>query len=592
MKKGIITILAALFVTAASFAQAANDGFTVPLDKDLTFAIKENAAPQVAVAGPAILQGIWIETTGQSDFLIRDISSGEKSGFELDQVHFLSNANWWFWGDINDTFQLDAEISVWDFDMTLFQADSFAANVPLVTWADGLQGLASFFFSPIFNGNGSAVGSMNKLGLNIVTPYFETLLGYGTLKANGMSSFKGIYNVLDAYLDVGKGFTEIRLGKKLKSAGDFKFNAVAALSQMRGTYGMYDFFTVKYKDSFEGAITFGSKTSSENLFEYFDDYTSALSAYLAYSPFDGFKIEGHLIDTFGSSLSGDADNLAFAGRLSYSGNAGGELNASLSLSYAGSDVDSVWGSDGQDYDDINADSLTARLNADYAPLDFLKISLDEKAAFNNTAAFSDGLITFRTQPILDFDFNSVLNKDICLSAYGVFNVDRLASETSSGQEIVPYMNEAGLELTMADIGVKKLVMDYAVSFSYDDSTKWTDGNSYSFDKVYNSFMVNTQITDTLNFHAAALVRINSEDDAAFVPMGFAFGAKVDKLPLPGNPSLWTHFCYGMNPYESDNYSLYRADDPQNNPAHRTYLLNTLEGSTTKSQISVGLIWSL
>ncbi len=592
MKKRIMTIAAALLISGAAFAQAADDGFVVPLDKDLTFAIKENAAPQTAAAsGPAILQGIWIETTAQSDFLIRDIATGEKSGFEIDQVHFISNANWWFWGDINKTFHLDAEISVWNFDMTLFQANSYAGNIPLTTWADGLQGLVSFLFSPIYNGNDS-VGSMNKLGLNIATPWFDTLIGYGSLQANGMSSFEGIYNVLDPWLDVGKGFTEIRLGKNLQSFGNFKFNAVAALSQMRGTYGMYDFLDVKYGDLVESAITFGSKTSAENLFYYNTADTNALSAYAAVTPNDSLKVEAHVLDTFGSTVTEGFDAMAVAGRVSYSGNLKGELNAAASVSYAGSQVDSVWGSDGQAYDNINADSITARINADYSPLEFLKISLDETASFNDVDALADGLYTFRTQPVIDFDLNPLISKDITIGAYGVFGLDRLSKETSSSQEIVPYMDEAGVELTLTDFLVNKITFDYGLSFNYDDSTKWTGGNSYSYSKIYNSFMVNAQLNDKVNVHGAAILRINSTEDASFVPMGFAFGAKFDKLPLPGSPSLWTHFCYGMNPYESDNYSLYRADDSQNKPAHRTYLLNTLEGSTTKSQISMGLIWNL
>lgn len=48
----------------------------------------------------------------------------------------------------------------------------------------------------------------------------------------------------------------------------------------------------------------------------------------------------------------------------------------------------------------------------------------------------------------------------------------------------------------------------------------------------------------------------------------------------------------MNPYEDNNYTLFRADDPLNKPLHRTYLLNSLYEDVTTSQISLGLIWNL
>ena len=48
----------------------------------------------------------------------------------------------------------------------------------------------------------------------------------------------------------------------------------------------------------------------------------------------------------------------------------------------------------------------------------------------------------------------------------------------------------------------------------------------------------------------------------------------------------------MNPYESNNYTLYRADDGLNNPEYTSYLLNTLNENTNISEISLGLIWNL
>ena len=589
MKK-FTAIAGTLLLSAAGlFAQAASDGFLVPLDKDLTNAIKENASPVVAAAsGSKVLQGIWIETTSQSDFLIRDVASGEKKGFELDQNHFLSNANWWFWGDINSTFHLDAEIAVWDFDKVIFQSNSYAGNVPDVTWGDGLQKLVELLFSPVYNGSDNAIGSFNKMGLGIKTPWVEALAGYGNLKANGMSEFAGIYNVIDRWNDVGKGFTELRTGKELSQIGDFKINGVAALSQMRGTYGLYDILDVTYKDNYQAALTFGSKTTADQLFFYNTANTNAVSAYFRAKPLEMAQFEAHGIGTFGSSVDFGMNSIAAAARVSLF-DKNDSFKVSLKESYAGEDVDSVWGSDGQDYDDIGADTLSTSLAANWKATDFLNFSLDSDFAMNDTDALSSGLMSLRAQPVLDFDLNSLLEKDIVFSVYGVANLDRLAEKTSANRELVPYVNEAGFEITLADLGVQKLVFDYAVSLTYND---WESGNSYDYKAMFNSFMLSLDVNSTLNVHAGAVVRTYSEDDPTAVPVGLATGVKINKVPLPGNPFFWIHFCYGMNPYEDNNYSLYRADDPQNKPSHRTYLLNSLEEDTTKSQISLGLIWSL
>ncbi len=588
--KRIIAIAGTLLLSAALFAQAAGDGFLVPLEKDLTDAIKANASPAaVAVSGGSkVLQGIWIETTSQSDFLIRDVATGKKKGFELDANHFLSNANWWFWGDINSVFHLDAEIAVWDFDKVIFQSNSYAGNVPDVTLGDGLQKLAAFFFSPIANGNDSGIGSFNKLGLGIQTPYADVLVGYGNLKANGMSEFEGIYNVIDRWNDVGKGFTEIRTGKKLSKIGDFNIRGVAALSQMLGTYGMYDILSVTYKDNYQAALTFGSKTTAEQLFFYNTAATNALSAYLRARPFEFLQLEAHGIGTFGSEIDFNSQALALAGRLSYFGK-NDKLTVSLKESYAGENVDSVWGSDTQDYNNICADTLTTALNLDWNAVSFLKLGLDSAFVMNDTDDLSNGLATLRAQPIFDFDFNSILQKDLTVSAYGVANIDRLSASTSKNREFVPYFNEAGLEVCLGDIGVKKLVFDWGASLSYKD---WESGNSYNYESLYNSFMISCDVNDTLNVHLGAIVRTYSDDDETNVPFGLATGVKINSVPLPGNPFFWIHFCYGMNPYEDNNYSLYRADDPLNKASHRTYLLNSLDESTTSSQISLGLIWSL
>ena len=151
--------------------------------------------------------------------------------------------------------------------------------------------------------------------------------------------------------------------------------------------------------------------------------------------------------------------------------------------------------------------------------------------------------------------------------------------------------EAGLELTAKDLApsLKKLVFDYAVTFDFED---WKEGSSYDIGVTYNSFMLAADITDNLNLHGGAILRNKKAEDAAFVPFGFALGAKLASIPLPGTPAFWMHFCYGMNPYSENNYSLYRADNWMNKAAHRTYLLNSLYEDYTTSQIGIGFIWNI
>jgi len=140
MKRKILKAAGLALMAGGIFAQAANDGFVVPLDEDLTKAVTASPAAAAPAAGSSsVAQGIWIETTSDSKALIRDIATGKKKGYEFDNSHFLSNANWWFWGDINKSFHLDAEISVWDFDKTLYQANTFGANVPDVSWGDDFR---------------------------------------------------------------------------------------------------------------------------------------------------------------------------------------------------------------------------------------------------------------------------------------------------------------------------------------------------------------------------------------------------------------------------------------------------------------------
>ncbi len=589
IKKRIFSIAAAVLINVAVFGQAADDGFLVPLERDLTDAIKENAAPQVADSGTAaqkssILQGLWIEATSDTGAIIRDIATGEKSGYEIDNTHLLSNANWWFWGDINKLFQLDAEISVWDFDKTLYKANSYAANVPDVTIGDGLQSLASMIFSPIYQWNDNGLGAFNKLALNFTSPFVNVRFGYGNLKGNGMSEFTGIYNVIDRWLDVGKGYTEISNGKKLSRFGNVSVKALAAFSQMRGTYGMYDILDLGFGDSFRLAATFGSSTTADQLFFYNIASTNAASLYFSANPIDSLKFELHGLTSFGSTIDFGLDSSAFAGRASYGTDF---FNLKVKASYAGSAVDSVWGSDGQIYDDINADTVTVKADFDINPLEFLSAGLDETLTFNDVSALSDGLVALRTQPFFDLSLETFTNMDITLGGYGVLTVERLAAETTANREIVISMEEAGIEINANDVipFMKKLTFDWAIKPSY---SSWASGNFYTTDILYNSFMLYGDINDRMNVHLGGITRTGS-DDATIVPFGIAAGFKINKTALPGHPHFWTHFTYGMNPYGENNYSLYRADNWLNKAPHRTYTLNTLDSDTT-SHISFGFIW--
>lgn len=590
MKNKILTAAAFALLTASAFGQAANDGFVVPLDEDLTKAVVESAAPAAVAGNSSILQGIWIETTSDSKALIRDVASGKKKGYEFDNSHFLSNANWWFWGDINKSFHLDAEIAVWDFDRTLYQANTYGANVPDVSWGDGLQSMAELFFAPLREGNDNGLGAFNKMGLTLATPYVDVKLGYGNLKANGMTHFKGIFTTIDRWNDVGDGFLEITNGKYIQEFGDFKVKALAALSEMKNVqsqpFGMYDLIDVKYADKAEVALTFGSTTSKENLFYYNKANTNAVSLYGAFNATPELKLELHGMGTFGTEIDLNADSLAYAGKVSY---AGSFFGAALTGTYAAENANSVWGSDGQAYDDINADTVTGQLDFNITPVEFLTFSLDQGFKAEDTSALGDGLVNFRCQPQLDFDLNSLAGVDVTIGTYGVVNIDRLAKDVNASQNIVPYFEEAGIEVIASEVGfAKKIRFDYGTKMLYE-----TNAASDGYDRTYfyNSLMIDADLNDKVSVHIGGLFNTLKDSDDTFIPAAVACGVKINSVPLPGRPFFWAHFTYGMNPYEDNNYSLYRADDPLNNATHRTYLLNTLDAENA-SCIALGLIWSL
>ena len=602
IKKTSVCMVLAL-VASLAFAQEADDGFIVPLNEDFSKPVvsADNAgfgdAPTVSEAGGGsnLKMGLWIETQSDNVSLIRNISDGTKKGYEFDNSHFLTEANWWFWGEVNKNFQLDAEIAVLNFDKTLYQANSYAANVPDVTWGDGLQTLASMPFSFIKNGNDDTVGVFNKLGLNLATPFVDIRLGYGKLKKNGMSEFKGIYTVIDRWESVEDGYTELKNGREIREFGDFKIDALVAFSQMRSVsgnpYGLYDYLDVKYSDRVEAALTFGSVTSEEQLFFYNRTNKNAVSAYGAVMPIEALKIEGHWIGTFGTDQKIGGDSSGGAGKVSWNAET---WKASLMSSITGVNVHSVWGSDGQTYDDINADTWTTRINANKSvnleKLPF-SIGLDETLTVNDSDNLSEGLMTFRTQPYADLDFSPLIGKSLTTGLYGVVTTDRLAKETSEDRNIVTNLSELGIEIVAGDVlTLKKITLDYALSFERGD---WDiTKEEYPLNMTYHSIMANADVTDRFNVHLGSIIRAEETKDDTTVPFACAFGFSVKNIPIPGKPMLWTHFTYSMNPYEDNNYSMFRADDSSNKPMHRTYLLNSLNEETTKSHISIGLIWDL
>lgn len=589
-----------------------DDGFTVALDEDLTNAVAAQSGPAQTGSASSVKQGIWIETTGSNKSLIRDIATGKKKGYEFDNSHFISEANWWFWGDISKNFHLDATVSIWEFDKTLYQANTYASNVPDVTWGDGLQSLASMPFSFIYNMNDNGVAMFDKIGFTIINPYVELKLGYGDLKASGMSDFDGIFHVIDRWDYVDKGFTELSLGKSLQNHGSVTINATAALSMMRGTYGTYDILDIKTGNErnpvFEGALTFGSYTNSEELFRYNEQNINAASAYLALAPKDFVKLELHGLSTFGTDVELDKDAVAAGARVSLSGQ---KWNLKVSDTFAGKNVNSVWGSDGTDYDDINANTMTAQLDADLSAGESVTVGLDqgmsmiledEESAFKHNQY--NGYISFRCQPYADIDLGSLLNKDISLGLYGVARFDKLSDQTKTDKPLETVFSEAGIEIRFEEAipGIKKLTFDYGIKANTEwemESSKINANTNYNIGEMFHSVMVQAQVSDALSFTAGALYRDYAgelKSDFVQQSLGFAAGFMIKKTPLPGHPHFWVHATYGMDPYEDLNYELFRADSPTNKPMHRTYLLNNLDDTTgdanTSSYVRFGLIWDL
>lgn len=589
MKK-LLTIfgLLALLTSPVLFAQESQDSddFYIPLDEDLSQAVSsgEESTTDSSSKSSNIKMGLWIEAYSQNESLIRDIATGETPGYEFDNSHFVSYANWWFWGNITKNLQLDAEISVWDFDKTLYQANSWGSNDPDVSLKDGLESLGTMLFSPIYYTNDDGVGAFNKLAFNITSPIVISRLGYGALREGGMSSFEGIFNIIDRWDDVGNGYLEFKNGSNISEFGNLTIDALAALSSMRGNYGSYNYIDLKFKELIEGAVTFTSSSSASSISEYTSAADNAASAYLSVSPAQFLKIEAHGLTSFGSNISPGLQASALAGRISYA-NEAETITASVMQSYAGPDAATIWGDD----DTVNADTATTQIDISAQIGNLFTIGLDQGITLNSVEDLSSGFMNFRSQPNIDFYLTDLINKDISIGLYGVVEIDRPELSSNSTNVYVPYIEEAGIEVTCNGIlpMLQKLTLDYAMLAEYET---WTARNGLVVNTVYHSIMVNADLNDNLNLHLGSIIRSNT--DASTVPFALAAGFYLKKTGLPGSPKLWAHFTYGMNPYEWYNYSMYRRDDPSLNPAHRTYLLNTLNENTNTSEISIGLIWDL
>ncbi|MCR4743122.1 MAG: hypothetical protein K5866_09675 [Treponema sp.] len=588
MKK-LLTVftLLSLLLLPVLFAQESDDSedFYISLDEDFSQVTpSEESTPASSSEKSNIAMGLWIESYSKNESLIRDIASGEIPGYEFDNSHLISYANWWFWGNITKNFQLDAEIALWDFDRTLYKANSWGSNPPDISFKDGLQSLTSMFFSPIYYCNDDGVGSFNKFAFNITTPIVKTRLGYGALKENGMSSFEGIFNVIDRWDDVGNGYLEIKNGTILEELGNFTIDILGALSTMRGTYGSYKYLDVKYKEIVESALTFTSSTTATNVFDYSTADDNAASAYLLVSPFRFLKLEAHALTAFGTNITYGMDSSAFAGRISFA-NDMETITASVMQSYSGASAATIWGDD----DSIAPDTATTQIDVSADIGNILTLGLDQGITLNTVEDLSSGFWNFRTQPNLDFYLSDLINKDISLGLYGVIDVDRPELSKNKTNVYVPYIEEVGVEINCDGLFplLQKLTVDYAMLAEYNT---WTAKKGLKVNTIYHSVMVNTDLTENFNVHLGSIIRSNEEDTT--VPFAIATGFFLKKTPLPGSPKIWAHFTYGMNPYEWYNYSMYRRDDPSLNPSHRTYLLNTLNENTNTSEVSVGFIWDI
>lgn len=593
MKQIVKAAAAGIFLMSAAALSAQNDAADeIPFDTDLSAPAAENAAQTGAVRPAAtVAQGIWIQAYGDGKFLTRDVAEGTKKGYEFDKADLVSKANWWFWGDITPSFHLDAEVGVWNFDNVMYQSNSYAANVPDVTWGDGLQSLLSRFYAPVYGMSDKTAGAFNKMGFTVKTPVVSARAGYGTLNDNTMSGFTGIYNMLNPWRDVGKGFLEIKNGDSLKTFGPVTVDALFALSRMRGEYGMYSVLNTDIASKADIVLTYGSTTNKSELFRYDEQNDNAVSAYVNVKPSDFLSVEAHAMSYYSASENIAADTSAAAARVTFTQKA---YDIALSQSFAGSKAATVWGDDTT----VGADASTTALKGTYRISDMFTAGLDARLELNDVSDMADGLIHIRAQPMFDTDFAPLFSKPVTVKTYGVIDTDRIAQSSDSAMPWTAYFDEAGIEVDVGDVAtwLKKLTFDYAAKATYDT---WTSGSSaYALDVLYHSIMIEASVNDSLGFTLGSILKNNPDPADTFIPYGFAGGVSyVTNWKAIGSPRVWMNAIWGMDPYEDVQYSLYRADSYKNGAIpHRTYLLNTVLDSANdclaESHIRVGMTWDI
>lgn len=589
MKKSVLTaVLFSLCMLSVS-AQAVNENDSdIPLDVDLSNSVVQTAGNSSSSA--SVKQGLWIEMTGNNTSLIRDIATGEDKGYEFDNAQFVGEMNWWFWGDYSPNFHMDAEIGILDFSKTLYQANSYGSNVPDVTWGDGLQDLAGSLFAPIYGFNDDTPGTFNKLGFTIITPFVKARLGYGALKESVMSSWTGIYNMIDYWKDVGKGFIEVNNGDSLKHFGPVDLYALAATSRMRGTYGTYDVLQATVNEKYSVAATIGSTTSKDELFRYNEQNDSAASIYFSAQPIDLVKFEVHGMTSFGTDADASKDTSAAAARITFNTQ---KYKADIMESVAGVDAHTVWG---RETDTSAKDSSTFYANSSWTNAhqwftvnDTVKIGLDTDFWMVGKTDDANAEWDIRNEPMVDIDLNSILSKDITISLYGIINTNRLTKD-DDGNSWDYNFEEAGIEFTTKEIGIKKLTLDYALYMQYYD---WNEDDGYKTSNIYHSIICDADINDDWRVTLGSMVHTGDETDDTTIPVGFAAGFIVQThAKAIGAPRLWMHAVYGMDPYTEYNYVVERYDDDDNKLVHRSYRLNCLEDVYAKSRISIGAIWDI
>ena len=254
---------------------------------------------------------------------------------------------------------------------------------------------------------------------------------------------------------------------------------------------------------------------------------------------------------------------------------------------------------------FNANKATTQIDVSVSPKDVFSFGLDQGISIvlndeespSKHSQYKD-FISFRTQPYADIDLSAVTDKDIAIGLYGVVTFDKIAEASKTDKSLETTFKEAGIELRFGDVAtyLKKLTFDYAVKANAKWEMEASTTDSYDLGEMYHSLMLGANITDNFNINGGALYRYWVDKEDKQQPYGLALGFAFNKTPLPGHPKFWMHFVYGMDPYEDDNFSVYRADHIYKKPLHRTYLLNQLTDSAsdknTSSYVRMGLIWDI